>query len=182
MLFRDEVGYDLGDISDDGRWLALAKPNTTADSDIYLWNTATGEATHISKHEGVATYEPATFDPASKWLYYLTNDGSEFMRVRRYALTTGKPEDVEKADWDIVSFLLVERQVPPLRGQRGRAQRCGSWTPASGEPVAAAGFPPANVRARASRAARRGWRSSSTGTARPNNLYVLRSASGGRCA
>ncbi len=57
--------------------------------------------TLISKHEGTASYDPATFDVDSKWLYYLTNDGSEFTRVRRYELATGKSEDVEKADWDV---------------------------------------------------------------------------------
>ena len=57
--------------------------------------------TLISKHEGTATYEPDAFDPASRWLYYRTNDGSEFLRVARYELATGRSEDVEKADWDV---------------------------------------------------------------------------------
>ncbi len=102
MFYQDEVGYDLGDISDDAKWIAFQKTNTTSDSDIFLWNTAAKTMTLISKHEGTATYDPAQFDPDSKWLYYLTNDGSEFTRVRRYELATGKSEDVEKADWDVV--------------------------------------------------------------------------------
>src|SRR5262249_3800892 len=44
----------------------------------------------------------AAFDPASQWLYYLTNDGSEFVRVARYELATAKKEEIEKADWDVV--------------------------------------------------------------------------------
>jgi dipeptidyl aminopeptidase/acylaminoacyl peptidase len=100
-FYQDDAGYSLGDISEDGKWIAFQKINTTADSDILLWNTAAKTMTPISKHEGTATYDPAAFDPDSKWLYYLTNDGSEFTRVRRYELASGKSEDVEKADWDV---------------------------------------------------------------------------------
>ena len=58
--------------------------------------------THITPHTTPAQYRTAEFDPASKWLYYLTNAGGEFNRVKRYELLTGKHEDVEAADWDVV--------------------------------------------------------------------------------
>ncbi|HSB35954.1 MAG TPA: S9 family peptidase, partial [Thermoanaerobaculia bacterium] len=48
LVYQDEVGYDFGDISDDGKWLAFQKINTTADSDIYLWNVAAKTMTLIS--------------------------------------------------------------------------------------------------------------------------------------
>jgi dipeptidyl aminopeptidase/acylaminoacyl peptidase len=102
MVFKNELGYLPSEISDDGKWIALTKPNTTNDSDIYLWNRDAKEAKHISAHTGEAAYDPAAFDPASRHLYYLTNDGSEFRRLRRYVLAHGTHEDVQKADWDIV--------------------------------------------------------------------------------
>ena len=100
-FYKDEVGYDLGAISSDAKWLAFSKPRGTADSDIHLWSADTGRMKHISPHEGQADYSPEDFDPDSRYLYYTTNDGGEFMRVRRYELATGKHEDVEKADWDV---------------------------------------------------------------------------------
>jgi dipeptidyl aminopeptidase/acylaminoacyl peptidase len=103
LVFQNDGGYQVGDISDDGNWIALGKPKTTADSDIWVWNGARKEATLISKHLGVAAYSPETFDRASKSLYYTTDDGSEFARVRRYDLATGKHEEVERADWDVTS-------------------------------------------------------------------------------
>jgi dipeptidyl aminopeptidase/acylaminoacyl peptidase len=102
LIFQNEGGYLPSDISDDQRWIALVKPNTTADSDIYLWDVQKKEARHLSPHKGDAQYSPAAFDPDSQHLYYLTNDGGEFTRVRRYALADGRHEDVEKADWDIL--------------------------------------------------------------------------------
>jgi dipeptidyl aminopeptidase/acylaminoacyl peptidase len=101
LIYKDTTGYQVADISGDGRWIALGKPKSTADSDIYVWDTRQSQITHLTPHEKPAQYRPSEFDPDSKWLYYLTNAGGEFTRVRRYELATGKHEDVESADWDI---------------------------------------------------------------------------------
>ena len=110
LFYRNEGGYFPAFVSDDERWVALARPNTTADSDIYVWDAQKREVRHLSPHTGDAQYSPAAFDPASKHLYYLTNDGGEFMRVRRYALAGGRHEDIDKADWDIISTGFSEKE------------------------------------------------------------------------
>jgi dipeptidyl aminopeptidase/acylaminoacyl peptidase len=102
LFYKNEQGYFPGAVSDDGKWIALTKVNTTSDSDIYVWSVDAKEATHISAHKGVASYSPAAFHRASTHLYYLTDDGSEFARLRRYDLAKKAHEDVQKADWDIV--------------------------------------------------------------------------------
>ena len=109
LFHKNETGYQFGAISDDGKWVAFAKPKSTSDSDIYLWNAATGETKHISPHVAEADYSPEDFDPDSRYLYYTTNDGAEFTRVRRYELATGKHEEVEKADWDVASTRFSKR-------------------------------------------------------------------------
>ena len=102
LLYENTTGYELGSISRDEKWLAFKKPNTTADSDIYLYNVSTKEMKHISQHTGDANYTPADFDVQSKYLYYLTNDGGEFNYLARYDLATGKKEPVEKTNWDVM--------------------------------------------------------------------------------
>lgn len=102
LIYQEERGFLFGDISDDAKWIALEKPNTTADSDIYLYEIATKELKHLTPHKETASYSVASFDRANRFLYYLTNDGEEFTRVRRYELATEKHEDVERAPWDIV--------------------------------------------------------------------------------
>jgi dipeptidyl aminopeptidase/acylaminoacyl peptidase len=102
LVYQDDKGYQLGAVSGDGRYLAFAKPNNTADSDLYLWDVQAKEMKHLSPHEGMVQFSPEDFDPASKALYYLTDEGTEFARVRRYDIGTGRHEDVEKADWDVV--------------------------------------------------------------------------------
>ncbi|HEV2802367.1 MAG TPA: S9 family peptidase [Pyrinomonadaceae bacterium] len=102
LLFKDEVGYDLGDISPDEKYLAFSKSNTTTDTDMYLYNVATKELKHLTPHKGEISFNPQSFDPASRYLYYLTDENSEFAHVARYELTTGKSEVVERAPWDVM--------------------------------------------------------------------------------
>jgi dipeptidyl aminopeptidase/acylaminoacyl peptidase len=109
MFYKNEGGFFPAGISDDGKWVALVKLNTTADSDVHLWSAEKNETIHISPHKGDAQYSPAAFDPASTFLYYLTNDGGEFTRLRRYALADGKHEDVQKANWDIAYTSFSEK-------------------------------------------------------------------------
>ena len=100
LVYKDETGYQLGAISGDGRYLAFAKPVTTSQSEMYLWDVERKQMKAL--HQGRADYSPEDFDPASKSLYYLTNDGGEFTRVRRYDVASGSHEEVEKADWDVM--------------------------------------------------------------------------------
>ncbi len=103
-LFYQNDGYVPGPISDDGNWVALTKFITTANTDVYLWNAETKAVKHVTPHTGNAHYEPSTFDRASKHLYYTSNDGAEFTRLRRYNLATGAHEDVEKSNWDVAGL------------------------------------------------------------------------------
>jgi dipeptidyl aminopeptidase/acylaminoacyl peptidase len=109
LIYKDETGLDFGDISNDKKYIAFQKNGgSTADSDIYLYNTATKELKNVTAHTGDVANSPATFDVASKYLYYLTDTGSEFRYVSRYDLASGKSEVVEKAPWD-VSYTYFSR-------------------------------------------------------------------------
>ena len=65
LVYQDEVGYFFGGISDDGKWIALTKVNSTADDDIHLWNTATKEMKHLTPHQGEVSFSVQGFDPES---------------------------------------------------------------------------------------------------------------------
>src|SRR2546421_10175650 len=79
LIYKDEIGYQFGDISNDKKFIAFGKPgNSTADSDIYLFNTETKEMKNVTAHTGDVANTPETFDPSSKFLYYLSDEGGEF--------------------------------------------------------------------------------------------------------
>lgn len=102
LVYKNEAGYELSDISRDGRWIALEKIKTTADSDVYLYDTQTQAIKHLTPHQGVASYKAATFTPDSKRLLIQSNAGAEFMRLQSYDMAKGTTSELEKADWDIV--------------------------------------------------------------------------------
>lgn len=108
MIFKNEGGYEPELVSRDGRWITLGKPISTADNDLFVHDVVKNETKKISEHKGRSEFRSGDFDPSSKWLYFSSNDGSEFMRVRRYELATGKSEDVDKADWDIPEVAFSE--------------------------------------------------------------------------
>jgi dipeptidyl aminopeptidase/acylaminoacyl peptidase len=105
LIYKDEVGYNFGDISNDRKFIAFGKPgNTTADSDVYLYYTATKEMKNITPHKGDVGNDPQAFDVNSKYLYFLSNEGGEFLYLARYDLSNGKREVVEKTPWDVSSM------------------------------------------------------------------------------
>ena len=102
LIYRDETGLDIGTISEDENYIAFQKTGgSSADSDVYLYNVVTKEMKNITEHTGDVGNSAEAFDVNSKYLYYLTDKGSEFKYVARYDLATGKSEVVEKAPWDV---------------------------------------------------------------------------------
>ncbi|MBU8895435.1 S9 family peptidase [Corallococcus sp. H22C18031201] len=103
QLFQNDAGYDVAGVAPDEKSLALLKPRTTSDSDLWRYDLATRALKLLTPHQGDAQFSVADFDPLSGALYVLTNVDSEFTRVMRYVDATGTLEEVEKTDWDIVS-------------------------------------------------------------------------------
>ena len=52
--------------------------------------------------DGIA-YRAETFDPASRKLFFLTNEGTEFKRLCTYDLLSGVVMEHESADWDVIN-------------------------------------------------------------------------------
>ena len=102
LVFKDETGYDLADISNDKRYIALNKSgDSSVDSDIFLYDTSSKELKKITPHEGEVSFGAQSFDPKSRFLYFTTDEGGEFQYVKRYDVATGKSEVIEKEPWDI---------------------------------------------------------------------------------
>ncbi len=101
LVYKNDNGMAVFNVSGDGRWIALGKTNTTADSDVYLYDTQDQSTKHLTPHQGVASFSASGFDPASKTLLLLSNEGAEFQRLLSYDLASGKTSELEKADWDI---------------------------------------------------------------------------------
>jgi dipeptidyl aminopeptidase/acylaminoacyl peptidase len=103
LLFQNDDGYSPGSISPDQNWLTLSKPITTSENQMWVRNLATGEMREVSNPQQRAEVSDQDFSRDSQWLYYTTNEGTEFMRLRRMNVADGTHEEVQAADWDIVA-------------------------------------------------------------------------------
>ncbi|MHA6289094.1 S9 family peptidase [Maricaulis sp. CAU 1757] len=103
MVFENSDALQLGDISPDGRWLALVRNQTSADSDILLVDLAQDEpvAELITEHEGNISHGVYTFTPDSSALVYATDEHGEFNQAWTYNLASGERAPLVTADWDV---------------------------------------------------------------------------------
>lgn len=103
-VFENTDALQIGDISPDGRWLALVRNRTSADSDILLVDLAAEEVEPqlITAHEGNIAHGVYTFTPDSTQLVYATDEHGEFNQAWTYDLATGDTAPLIEADWDVV--------------------------------------------------------------------------------
>jgi dipeptidyl aminopeptidase/acylaminoacyl peptidase len=101
LVFQNS-GYELGDIAPDGGTLALSKPRTSADGNLYLVNLrGKGEPRMITPHTGNVSYNVYGFTPDGKALVFATDEHGEFNQAWTYALADGVKAPLIKADWDV---------------------------------------------------------------------------------
>lgn len=103
LVYTNEQGLDLGDISADGRWVVMARNNSNADSDLFLTDLAADnpEPVNITPHEGDISYGSYAFSADASRLIYATNEFGEFNQAWTYHLTTGERSALIAADWDV---------------------------------------------------------------------------------
>ena len=101
LLFQNDGGYYVGAVSPDKRWIALEKPRTTSDSDVWLYGRQTKKLENLTPHTGVVSNNAATFSKDSKALYLITDQGKEFAWLARHDLTTGQRSTVLEPSWDV---------------------------------------------------------------------------------
>lgn len=101
IIYENSENLTPSSVSNTGRYMILTQDLTTSNNEMYLLDLETGTLNHISEHEGNATYSPADFSLDDQYLYYLTNEGSEFTYVASYHLESGEKEVTYQSDWDV---------------------------------------------------------------------------------
>ena len=102
-LLYENTGFEIIDLSPDGRWLALDKPRTSADSDIYLIDLGAEPHTPvlITAHDGNIAHRTFGFTPDSRYLVYGTDEHGEFSQAWRYDIQNGTRSRLLEAPWDV---------------------------------------------------------------------------------
>lgn len=101
MIYQNNDGMDVGAISTNEKYYALTQALTSANGKMYLYNSETGEKIDISEHEGDATYSPQFFSLDNQFLYFLTDEGSDFVYLAKRDLESGEVSKVYETNWDV---------------------------------------------------------------------------------
>jgi dipeptidyl aminopeptidase/acylaminoacyl peptidase len=106
-LVFENPGMFVSAVSPDGRWVALDKPITSANSDVYLVDLqGDREPRLITEHQGDIAYGVYGFTPDSAALILGTDEHGEWNQAWRHDLASGERAPFIQADWDVmfVSF------------------------------------------------------------------------------
>ena len=103
-LVYENPGFQIGAMSPDGRWLALDKPRTSADSDSYLVDLESDEhePVLISAHEGNVEHRTMGFLADNSALIYGTDEHGEFNQAWQYKIESGEKTPYVVEDWDVI--------------------------------------------------------------------------------
>ena len=101
MVYQNDEGYNVSEVSTNERYFALSKSITTNRTEMYLLDSESGETINLSLNDSTANYSPQYFNLEDTRLFYLTNEGNEYMYLKSYNLTTGEHKTELKEDWDI---------------------------------------------------------------------------------
>jgi dipeptidyl aminopeptidase/acylaminoacyl peptidase len=100
-IFENE-GYTPQAISPDGRYIALVKSHSSANSDVYIADTQAGGAPRlITEHQGNVDYGAYEFTPDGRSLVYSTDEHGEYSQAWTYDLASGDRRSLVAADWDV---------------------------------------------------------------------------------
>jgi dipeptidyl aminopeptidase/acylaminoacyl peptidase len=102
LFYRNTEGFSLGPISRDRRYLALVRPRTSNDSDIFLHDRKHRTTTLITKHAGQVVYSPQEFTSDGKALLITSDSGREFAALLSHDIASGKRTTVYQLDWDVL--------------------------------------------------------------------------------
>ncbi|HEX5765482.1 MAG TPA: S9 family peptidase, partial [Woeseiaceae bacterium] len=110
LVFQNDEAFDVSAVSPDGSYVALVKPRTSADSDIYLLHTLEpdGKPALISQHTGNVTHSVYDFTRDSEKLVYSTDEHGEFTQAWTYDLNDGTRAPLIAADWDVMFVTFSE--------------------------------------------------------------------------
>jgi len=115
MIYQNDKGFEISQISPDGNWLVTSLSNSNADSDLFLIDLTSNVNSPqlitpqlITEHQGDVSHNAYTFSHDSKKLIYGTNEFGEFNQAWSYDINTKQKKIHYKADWD-VSFIYYSK-------------------------------------------------------------------------
>jgi dipeptidyl aminopeptidase/acylaminoacyl peptidase len=110
LLFQNDEAYELSDLAWDEKTIALARPITTSENQLFLRDLATRKMTAIHDTAAPGNYVGSGFSKDGQHFYYITNAGKEFGYLVDYDVASGQRKTLYQANWDIQYSYLSEHE------------------------------------------------------------------------
>jgi Tol biopolymer transport system component len=103
MLVQQDGSNSVAAVSDDGSKIIVSRASVrfSLDNDLYLLDTKTKTATHLTPHDTATQYSDVHFLHGGNSIVLGTNQNSEFIALSKMDLATRKMENLGKASWDL---------------------------------------------------------------------------------
>jgi len=108
MIYQNNEGLDISDVSYDESIFILGKSITTSESKLFLFDRNSGKMTEISDEPG--NYAGSGFSKDDTQFFYISNAGKEFSSLIKYEISTGKREVLYETNWDVMYSYLSENE------------------------------------------------------------------------
>ena len=102
LIYQNDGSNSVAAVSDDGSKIIVSRASVrfSLDNDLYLVDTKTGEAVHLTPHDEATIYSDVEFLD-NNTIFLGTNQSGEFVTPSKMNLATRKIEPLGKANWDL---------------------------------------------------------------------------------
>ena len=106
LVYSGEESAEPVSWTPDGTRLIVQQGARSESTDLYMVDAASGDAVHLTPHDGEAAYHLAGFSANGRTLYLRTDQSQEFLGLARLGLRDGNLEFDLVSDWDVESAAL----------------------------------------------------------------------------
>lgn len=110
LLYQNNDGLDVTDISEDENFLGLSRTVTTSENQLFIYDRAKKETTEISQTDAPGSYSGSGFSDDGTSFFYTSDVGKEFAYLVKYDIASGERETIFETDWDVMYSYLSENE------------------------------------------------------------------------
>jgi dipeptidyl aminopeptidase/acylaminoacyl peptidase len=110
LVYQQDGSNDAEAWSFDDRYLIVSHANEqlSLDNDLYLVDTETKQATHLTPHEGAAQFGDVFFAPNGHSIFFGTNDKREYYSLAEMNLQSKKVDIIDDTPWDLAATQMSD--------------------------------------------------------------------------
>ncbi len=173
MMYQNDEGLDVNGISWDEKTLAIVKPNTTSENQLFLYDIATKKMTEISEPSAPGQYGASGFSKDGKSFFYTTDAGKEFAYLVQFDIATGQRKTIFETNWDVMYSYVSDKEKYRVIGiNEDGKNSLKILDNATGQPVAFPDIPDGDVLS-VNISDSEKWMRLTVGTSKaPSNIYA----------